>query len=358
MSSNIFGFSGASIGGFDASSALKNYVTLATGQTITGKKVFTADLTSGNLDVGGELTIVDPVNLDTCTVLQNNNDTQIISHTVSGTLQTFQTDESAVEKKTLQLSTTATHMYNKIVRVYESEAESASMTVLKLTANSNSQVENKMVVAKDCVVSSSIADGTANAPLVLTTNSATTCGIRVTALSVLMGAGGTSSNPTSYISVSNGGTATSVGPVPSLTDNSTKIATTAWTKSFVGERQIDLWNNNTSGSGAVYFILEILESAKQFGTMTFYMRSSFYNSMYVRFPAPATYRGMEVVLRWTLPTNVVADWGVTSLNGTDAIFVAGVEQPAYSSYSLGGGSNYVAATWQCDGIYWHLISRV
>ena len=131
MASNIFGFSGASAGGFNAQTALQNYVTLSTGQTITGKKVFSSDLTSADLEVQGELTITDPVNLDTCAILQNNNNTQIISHTVSGTLETFQTDASATERKTLQLSTLGTKIYNKIVRLFQDETEASSQTVLR-----------------------------------------------------------------------------------------------------------------------------------------------------------------------------------------------------------------------------------
>lgn len=394
MSSNIFGYSGASAGGFNLSAALQNYVTLSTGQLITGRKEFSADLTSSNLEVKGELTIEDPVNLDTCTILQNNNNTQIISHTVSGTLETFQTDATATECRTLQLSTLATSIYNRTVNIKPNDDPDETDTAFVLTARADVSQYNPRTIGLDCVISAvNVVGGSPVEPnLVLTTASATNTGIRVTPDSVEMGTGGSNYAPTTgirvipgtvvvgaggtgaspftpstYISISTGLTPISVGPVPSSSDNSTKIATTAWTTSKIASavvsRGYDLWNNTTVGSGTVYYILNIPTDSKQFGSMTVWLRTSFTNDMYVKFPNPGPYRGMEIVMRWTRDTQIGSSWGVASLNVTDAIFVANVSNSPEAIYTVGPNwhpfsTYYQAATWQCDGTYWHLISRV
>lgn len=354
MSSNIFGYSGASIGGFDASAALKNYVTLATGQTITGKKIFTSDLTSSNLDVGGELTIVDPINLDTCTILQNNNDTQIVNHTVSGNFEVIQTDVSAAERKTLKLSPLTTRIYNKIVRLFQDDTESNTDSILQLAANA-STLDNPIVVAKDCVVACSISDGS-NPALVLTNASNTSCGVRITGNSVRMGAGGTSSTPSSFISIINGGTATSSGPLPAISDSSTNIATTQWVKSGYGkdfQRYINALSNQ-----AVVINLDGNILTETAGPCLIMISSpNAYVGVTIEFrlppPTPA-FIGKQVIIRWAVPTFAL-NYGVGVFNGSPPYVVAGLSEGAVAYYNLNG---YVASTWVCDNVNWYLINRV
>jgi microcystin-dependent protein len=180
MSSNIFGYSGASVGGFDLNSALKKYVTLATGQTITGQKTFTAPIFA--------------------------------------------------------------------------EDEDAAMQMI-LTASAPAGFENPMVADRDAVIAGHTLDPDDSAALVLTVNSQTNSGIKINPNSIIMGAGGTSVTPTSYLEVATTGSIRCVGPEPAYTDESVRIATTQWVQNVmrlsVPTGTVSIYGGSTAPSGYV-----------------------------------------------------------------------------------------------------------
>ena len=88
--------------------------------------------------------------------------------------------------------------------------------------NPSTQLADNIIFAED-----SNSGGVLN----LTTHSSNYTGVRITPSSVTL-SNAIGDSPVSYLQISNGGTPTSHGPVPDPTDNSTKIATTAWVQSI------------------------------------------------------------------------------------------------------------------------------
>jgi hypothetical protein len=102
----------------------------------------------------------------------------------------------------------------------------------------------------------SCSGGGATRRLVITTNSATTVGIRMSDVGMIMGAGGTANNPSHYINFSSTTGASIVSSLvptvsgytlPAGSDSSTNIATTAWVQSAIPLATSALASNVSGG---------------------------------------------------------------------------------------------------------------
>ena len=101
----------------------------------------------------------------------------------------------------------------------------------------------------------SCSGGGATRRLVITTNSATTVGIRMSDVGMIMGAGGTANNPSHYINYAAAGLSMVSSLVPTVSgytlpagsDSSTNIATTAWVQSAIPLATSALASNVSGG---------------------------------------------------------------------------------------------------------------
>jgi len=388
MSSNIFGYNGSSVGGFDASSALKNYVTLTTGQTITGQKLFTAPLTTSDVEVDGELTIQDPVNLDTSILLQNDNKTQLFNTSVSGSLELFHKDAGSLDKKTLEVSTLGSIFNTKTVRVNSEDQPDVDDTFLLLDAYSANDAYNPVVEFKDAVISASNLDPLGpDANLVLTVEDSINTGIRISTEQVMAGTGGTQKNPstalrivpgtitlgagstssssfapTSYLSVIQGQTPLSLGPIPGSTDSTSKIATTHFTQNAIQHSlstlpptvQSTVWNNVESGGVHNYYMAIPTATVRSI----LFIKSSYVSIflfLNVRLPDAFQCAGKEIVLRWTFSPEYSIYWAAMSYNGVTPQLLGGSATSSTSQLIL---SEKYSATFISDGMYWCLTSTI
>ena len=276
---NIFGASIGTaanfFGHFDNTGGTTNdtYVTIDTDQTITGVKTFTEDIVCDQMVTSDAVT--------TNVVLVNDyiefpdGTTQSTAPTTPSNYVTLDTPQTITAQKTFS-ELIASSMYVSSPSIIGSNAagvllassvpntkvglaaggvfafeavyygcstfvpfnvrDSGNLNSVAVVAGCPAVYLNPLVALGDNIVAAQnqIAGGGINGGNLTVTNySSTNTGLRITPNSVTLGAGGTSSVPTSYLKVNNGDTAESVGPVPALNDNSTKIATTAWVQSTI-----------------------------------------------------------------------------------------------------------------------------
>lgn len=130
---------------------------------------------------------------------------------------------------------------------------STSTQTINFTPFASVGTSNPITTVDSSVISCN--GGGATRRLVLTTDSATTVGIRMSESGMVLGAGGTSNNPSNYlnftstaISLLSGNNPTISGyTLPAGSDSSTKIATTAWVQTAIPLGTVAKANNVTGG---------------------------------------------------------------------------------------------------------------
>jgi hypothetical protein len=404
MSSNIFGYSTATnfSNRLPDTAALANLVTLNTTQTITGQKTFTAPLTVAGLDattINSSGTITTDTALNVQKLSENRGAVLIVSDPGYGTYNPIvETYDSVIMAKTVDntlnlsaLTLTANGSTRLGVRIsaivntvwsysgnnqfvvgpqyvvavapdfrVQNPTTQAGQFLVK--PHSSSGDYNSLVQAGDVVLCArnQYNDFTnqGNNAITLTARSATNSGVRVTYNAVTMGAGGSGTNPSAYLTVIDGGTPQSVGPIPATTDSSSKIATTQWVQSLAPFKFNVFVNPLSLQQNNIYLDNNVLGTINQTCVVMISSPVEYVGvTIQFRFPIPAgNYVGKQVTIRWGNPSFGL-NWSVASWDATTPLMVAGVSQSnsAAAYYIMNG---YVATTWMCDGVYWYLLSRV
>ena len=404
MSSNIFGYSTATnfSNRLPDTAALANFVTLNTTQTITGQKTFTAPLTVAGLTAttinssgaittdtalnvqklsanrGAVLIVPDPGSATYNPMVQTY-DSVITAKTVDNTLNlsalTLTANGSTSVGVRISAITNTVFSYsgaNSLALGSNVVATGTDFRVVNPTTTegqflvkpySNLGDYNPITKAGDVVLCARSNDTTQQIynTIALTVYGATNSGVRVTFNTVTMGAGASGVDPSAYLTVNNGGTPQSVGPIPATTDSSTKIATTQWVQSLVATLAptVSFFMTPNAPGQNVYYTVPVVEGL---GANIVYLAvpsTSSNQVVYLKFPIPSgQFANKQVIIR--LPDldlgNIMnGNWYVTSTDMVTPIICAGIQNVPVVTYNL---NSYVAATWLCDGQYWYLLSRV
>ncbi len=249
--SNIYGIYGGAFGSFNYNDI---YVTLDTTQTITGEKTFNAATILGDrLSVTGTTTLNNILLLNggdnslrqiynTYYNLMDTSESPAgglnVGRLFSFTLNSFLEFQSlnhtwgvvmgaaTTPYTALSVNATAIVSSGQYVR-FNSGAGERYFNFLPYSS-SPGQYNNSTQTGDSVLCAGSVA-----AVLNLCSQGNVCSGLRIEQSQVTLGAGGSSSVPSSYLQINNGANAICVGPAISTSDSSTKIATTAWVQSAI-----------------------------------------------------------------------------------------------------------------------------
>lgn len=212
--SNIYGINRGAFGSFMNNDDL---VTLDTAQTITGEKTFTTNILCD--------AIVSTPEVDTDIIVVNNyiefadGTHQATAAVTASGFVTLDTTQNINSEKTFQQKAYFDSQQTNGAIIAQQTV--VPNNYLVLLGGQGDGAYNPSTAPLDSVI---FTEGSLN----VTSHSAINVGLRVTADSVTLGAGGAGDLATSYIQINNGATAVSTGPIPAVGDSSTKIATTEW----------------------------------------------------------------------------------------------------------------------------------